>query len=155
MNNRLRQKRKLNGYTFTKTQVWNADNTMANFILALLKEYKKMKRHGYPKHSEVADSPEKWEAILDRLIYTFDQLAHDFPDSPHSKAYSLMEKEHPERWGYSFEKDADGNHIAVEKHREIYEQYITPEVMEKEKEYRKSIEDGLLLFARYFQDLWD
>lgn len=92
MNNRQRQRKKLKGYTFTKRQIWNADDTMAIFILAVLKDFKKMKRHGYPGRDEETETPEKWEAVLDRMIYTFDQLVHDFPDSPHSKAYSRMEK---------------------------------------------------------------
>lgn len=155
MNNRHRQRAKLAGYTFTKKQIWNADDTMAKFILALLKEFKKSNRWGYPNRDEETNTPEKWEAILDRLIYTFDQLAHDYPDSPHNKAYIRMNQEHPNQWGFVMKESKDGCHRLEEKHSDIYDQYITPEVKDKEKAYQEDLQEGLMLFAKYFRDLWD
>ena len=155
MNNRWRQKKKLNGYAFTKLQIWNADDTMAKFILAVLKEFKQMKRNSYPGQDEATATPEKWEALLDRMIYTFDQLANDFPDSPHSKACAKMVADHPDCWEYTASK-YDDNYIKMDfVHEDIQAQYLTDEVSKREKEYREYIQEGLQLFAKYFQYIWN
>ena len=155
MNNRWRQKKKLNGYTFTKSQIWNADDTMAKFILAVLKEFKQMKRNSYPGQDEATATPEKWEALLDRMIYTFDQLANDFPDSPHHKACEKMQSEHPECWDFNWKSLNNGYWQMDFLHEDIQDQYMTDEVSKKEKEYREYIQEGLQLFAKYFQYLWN
>ena len=154
MNNRCRQKRKLNKYSFSEQQVWNADDTMVSFILPLLKAFKKSNRHTYPGRDE-ADTPEKWEAILDHLIYTFDQMDRDYPDSPHNKASKKMEREHPDCWEYESRKEPNGMHSMKFKHDDIFDRYFTEEVNQKEKEYQNYIQEGLFLFAKYFRDLWD
>lgn len=155
MNNRWRQKKKVNGYAFTKDQIRNADDTMADFILVLLKEFKKMKRNGYPGQDELTYTFEKWNAVLDRMIYTFEQLANDFPDSPYNKACEKMEAEHPECWEYKETKLNDKYWQMDFIHEDIQNRYLTEEVSQKEKEYREYIQEGLQLFAKYFQYLWD
>ena len=155
MNTRKKQREKFDRYSFSKRQVWNADQTMASFILPLLKEFKRMKRHGYPDCDENTNTPEKWEATLDRIIYTFDQLVHDFPDSPRSLARNKMEREHPECWDYKLTKDNPATYKMDFVHEDLHKQYLTNEINEKEKEYRAYIQEGLMLFSKYFQDLWD
>ena len=155
MNNRWRQKKKLTGYTFTKSQIWNADDTMAKFILAVLKEFKQMNRNSYPGQDEATATPEKWEALLDRMIYTFEQLANDFPDSPHAKACEKMQLEHPECWDFNWKSLNNGYWQMDFLHEDIQDQYMTDEVSKKEKEYREHIQEGLQLFAKYFQYLWN
>lgn len=135
MNNRWRNKKKLAKYTFSKKEIYEADHTMATFILAVLKEYKKADRMGYPGFDE-ADTSEKWEALIDRLIWTFDQLVHDYPDSPAEIARNKMYRDNP-------------NTIV------FFNQCITDEVKEKELKYRAYVQEGLMLYGKFFQTFWD
>lgn len=155
MNNRWRAKRKINGsYTFSQKQIWSADITMEKYILAVLKEYYKMKRHGYPGFDE-ADTPEKWEELVKRFIYTFDQIVNDFPDSPFYIAYDKYCKECPDAIGIACKLSNDGCVEVDDRYTKLKEKYYTEEVKAKEKEYRKYIQDGLQLFAKFFQSIWD
>ena len=154
MNNRRRMKRKWQPYTFSTRKVWNADLTMAEFIVTLLKEYKKLNRHGYPGWGE-ADTPEKWEGLLDRFIYTFDQILHEYPDSPLQLVFSKMERDHPETLEYTTIENDDGTYTMKWKHEDIRKEYITDEVRQKDKEYHEHIKEGLQLFAKFFEDIWD
>ena len=152
MNTRWRQKKKITGYTFSKLQIWNASDTMVSFILPLLKEFKKMNRHGYPDRDEATDTPEKWEAILDRMIYSFDQIHREYPDSPRNLANERMLKDHPDVYDYTLEKETRTMHYL---HQDWFKEYFTKAVNEEELAYRKRVEEGLLLFGKYLQDLWD
>ena len=80
MNNRWRGKKKLNKYVFSQKQIWNAYKTMAEFNLALLKEYRKTQGISYPIG---INSPEEWIKLIDRFIWVFDQIVRNYPDSPH------------------------------------------------------------------------
>ena len=40
-----------------------------------------MKRHGYPG-CYGADTPEKWEEILDKMIWSFKEISEDFRNQP-------------------------------------------------------------------------
>lgn len=80
MNNRWRGKKKLNKYVFSQKQIWSAYKTMAEFNLALLKEYRKTQGISYPIG---INSPEEWIKLIDRFIWVFDQIVRNYPDSPH------------------------------------------------------------------------
>lgn len=137
MNNRWRKKKKLEKYMFSKKEIYEADHTMAVFLLALLKQYKKAKRVGFPGFDE-ADTPEKWEALLDRFIWTFDQIVSDYPDSPVSLAWKKRRNENT------------NERSAVD-----FLGCITQEVKADEIQYRKHVQEGLSLFAKFFQTFWD
>ena len=151
MNNRLRKKKQLRRYNFTKKDIYNASTTMAEFIYELLVDFKKMKRYGYD-----ASSPEEWEQIIDELIWTFRQLKDDHKNSPltlailkgHSEVSSGTEP-------FGFERNDDGTLIFKPRFQEITNKYVTDEVKKEEEKYCARIKKGLELFARYFEGLWD
>lgn len=76
--------------------------------------YKKL-TVAYPGYDEV-DAPEKWDALLDKMIWSFEQAANYY---------------------------------------EIYESidYKDLNWKEKQKELNDKIQEGLLLFAKWFQHL--
>ena len=155
MNNRWSKKKKLRGYTFSDLELWNASDTMAEFLLAILKEYKNMPRHGYPDMDEEVNSLKKWEAMLDKFIYTFDQIARGYLDSPHNIASKCMCDEHPDAYEWTIEEtDKDLSQMKFTR-EDLHDQYFTNEVYKKEEQYRAEIAEGLRLFGKYFEAIWD
>ena len=143
-------------YDFKDVEIWNADITMAEFNYQLLKKFKKMKRHGYPGEiCPEADTPEKWEKLINKFIKTFRRIINDFNDSPLSNALDKMHKEHPEYSKFKFIKQKDGTYIDDPRSDKLYDQYVTEKVKTKEKQYREKINKNMELFGKYFLHLWD
>lgn len=65
--NKRRKIKKYNTRKYSPTQLWNLDYYLAKHIYYALKQFKAMERHGYPG-CYGADTPEKWEEILDKMI---------------------------------------------------------------------------------------
>lgn len=154
MNNRRRMKNKTIPYTFSDKQVWNASTTMATFNLCLLKEFKKREKNTFPGFDE-ADTSEKWDDLIDRFIYTFDQLVHEYPGSPINMALNKMHREHPETTEYTLIDNPDGTCTMKWKHEDIIKQYLNKDTKKKEIEYRNYIQEGLQLFGKFFESIWD
>jgi len=145
--------------------VWSMDSTLALIVLPMLKQLKKVK-HGAPcgmkGFDQTSDSAqwcfdfyakgdnvaweagqEEWNAILDEMIWAFEQLQ---PDCDWEKQYRIVEGEidwskHPEdegktctpmRWTIEPETDYKG----MMKHQE-------------------RISEGLKNFGIFYQNLWD
>lgn len=74
MNNRYRTIARIRKYPFKdRIQIENCWQHMADYIYRCLIQYKKYNRHGYPC-CEGANTAEKWEAILDDMIWTFGKI---------------------------------------------------------------------------------
>ena len=115
MNKRVHKKQlKKQGLYVNPKETWNLDYTIAKFVLPRLKLFKKL-NNGYPGYGE-ANTPEKWDALLDKIIWSFEQIANDY------EIYASI----------NF-KDFD--------------------CMDKYKELNDKIQEGLMLFAKWFQHL--
>ena len=83
------------------------------------------------------------------MIWSFDQIAHDYPDDPYNVFFNA-------RW-----KEAEAKGIELvkfDKDRNIHfhEMLDAKEPSKKEMlAYQKRVQQGLNLFAKYFRDLWD
>lgn len=143
---------------------WSMDSTLAQIILPMLIQLKETK-HGIPCNVPIYDeypslwdaSPmndeeydrllgiaeQQWDEILDKMIWSFTQLNDDqdgedqfwrqhpeidFDEYPEDKGKSST----PLRW--KVEGDLD---------------------MEGLKAHREKVQEGLELFGKYFQNLWD
>ena len=74
MNNKYSTIARLRKYPFRdRAQVENCWQHMAEFIYNCLLQYKKYNRHTHP-WCEGADTEEKWEAILDDMIWAFGEI---------------------------------------------------------------------------------
>lgn len=141
--------------------VWNMGDTLAIVILPMLKELKRQKQ-GYP-WSDHEDGPwyyrfedykgehnwsetgsyshGRWDWIMDEMIWTFEQIL----DENHENPYWL---EHGEIDWDAGEPDENG---------------CTPVIWKKEsrvdwdglKKHEEAIQNGLKLFGKYYQTLWD
>jgi hypothetical protein len=127
--------------------------------LPRLKRLKEMK-HGVPSMINVPDLPKditddekfkleqiEWNLILDKMIRSFEYLVNDKLDVDcpmiafkfvdcEDKKYSRMEYDAPPE--------------KIKEHKKEMKIY-----MKKRKLLQKEIDEGLMLFAKYFQSLWD
>lgn len=95
-----------------KYDTWNMFRTLAVIIHPMLKQFKET-THGYP--NELTE--EQWNSILDKMIWSFDQIATDWEE----KFY-------------------------VTNDQVDYQGYTT---------FKNQIQEGLDLFAKHYNDLWD
>lgn len=74
MNKRQRKKwlKQHNKYINPK-ETWSLDWTIANFVYPRLKLFKKL-NNGHPTNL----SMEEWDEILDKMIFSFEELKKDF-----------------------------------------------------------------------------
>lgn len=76
MNRRTRKKwMKKHGTYVNPRECWNLDYTIARFALPRLKVYKK-DCNCYPGKGD-ADTPEKWDEILNKMIMAFEYVLED------------------------------------------------------------------------------
>lgn len=115
MNKRTRKKwLKKQGLYINPKEMMNLDCNIAKYVLPRLKMYKKL-TIAYPGYGE-ANTPEKWDELLDKMIWSFEQATNYY---------------------------------------EIYESidYNNSNWKEKRKETDDKIQEGLMLFAKWFQHL--
>ena len=136
---------------------WSLDDTLALIILPGLKQLKAT-NHGYASVDNEdlptaclkdASGEERWEWVMDEMIWTFSEIANDYPgeDAFHSGTPDIV-------WttvdvhgsAYSEGKfsrmDNGPNHTF---HIDI----------EGRKKYDERIQRGLNLFGKYYRSLWD
>ncbi len=156
-----RRKRKIK-IRIDKYDTWSMDHTLAMIVLPMLKQLKETKHGSAGGMKEFAMTSEgtsqycfdfyaegddaaweaghkKWDETLDKMIWSFEQILDDGADSQFwikrkegeepSISPSLVEK-------FDIVRDMKFDHVAYRKHYE-------------------RVEEGLQLFGKHFQDLWD
>lgn len=151
--------------------VWGADHTLGLIIAPTLKKLKEI-QHGYP-HVDNEDVPEelrfemtqeqkdnwdgsvdakheaRWSWVLDEMIWAFEQYAmdDDFDQFHHNVDQLAMEftplEDNPKLSTMSFNHQKDPSKPA----------YWVDEEGKKKHHERK--QNGLRLFAKYYECLWD
>lgn len=147
MNNRKRKKwlKKHNLY-INPRDTWNMDYTIAEYVLPRLKEFKKV-ANGYPGTGD-ADTPEKWDEIMDKMITAFEYVKT-------SDGWWIGDPRYDASAGLHITTEIleDGSRAV---HFEE-EDWCEPINKAKSKEYERrqqAIEEGMHLFAKWFQHLW-
>jgi hypothetical protein len=127
---------------------WNLDHTLALIILPGLKQLK-AENHGYPSVNpddlptaclKDAEGSEQWEWVMDEMIWAFNEIANDYPgentfytgnvDIIWKKEDGLSHMEHGPNHTFSIDFDS-------------------------RKKYDDRIQRGLILFGKYYRNLWD
>jgi len=80
---KLQKELKENG--FDNSECWNLDNTIAQFVLPRLKNFRE-NLHGYPSNL----TEKKWDKILGKMIYSFENIVHS--DVYVDKDYKKIQK---------------------------------------------------------------
>ncbi len=122
-------------YGVADSECWSLDSTFTRFILPRLKHFKKMTRHTYPSDGI---TPERWEEILDEIIWTFEYMNDDekmltmpcCDDNGDFKGYLNRER--------------------TEKEKLEWKNYF-----DQAKAFNRRKKEGLKLFAQYYEVLWD
>jgi hypothetical protein len=148
-----------------KYDTWNMDATLAIIILPMLKQLKTTK-HGSPPVDD-ADVPEflrstaapakenewdtdanwflRWDWVLDQMIWSFEQL---HPENDWEQQYYSGEsdydfvKEQSEKWGEVSKMVEGPKHTLQIDFKGI-------------EAHNNRINDGLVLFGKYYRGLWD
>ena len=150
---------------------WNLAESLGEIILAYLKQFKGMKRMGYPvqilTNKEIKDrertsiteekkwdrmdniAVKRWEKILDDMIFSFEYIVDE------EKFVSL-----PEDLPDIFLKDEDASldefNDHLNKTLESWHDYPSyNEYKKTQAECEKRCNKGLKLFAKYYRNLWD
>lgn len=140
---------------------WNADHTMALIILPVLQELKKQK-HGagmiddedvpwylrstmYTKENEFdsdGNTFPRYEWVLDEMIWTFQQIVDQ----------NWEERYYHGKCDVSFETCDNNSKLKELKRGPNYTFWVDNEGLNN---HQKCIDNGLRLFGKYFQTLWD
>ena len=113
-------------------EVWNLKTHLASCIYDSLLQFKNLERTSCP--SDI--SPETWEEYLDKMLFSFKEISTNYKNDPfeiHVKDKNLSE---------IFTEDFSSN-----SERTL--------VMNDSKKYFDTIKEGLNLFSKYFNSLWD
>ena len=108
-----------------KYDTWSMDHTLAMIIHPMLVQLKAT-THGYP--SELTE--ERWNEILDEMIWAFEQKCKDD-----------WEDEYYGKWITDKDKILSGHFDSID-HDGL-------------KEHQERITQGLKLFGKYYENLWD
>lgn len=111
-----------------KNDTWSMDYTLGLIILPMLKQLKATK-HGYP----VGLTEKKWDAILDKMIWSFEQVVTGYEDS--------------QFWIVKPELELDGSEVIWKVEGKLDKRGM--------KRHHQKIDEGLELFGKYYRYLWD
>jgi hypothetical protein len=112
---------------------WSADHSLSLIAVPLLKQLRKT-THGYPCD---LNSPEEWDLILSKIIWAHEQVIESAEDD-----FYIVKGELSDNWGKDMVFDS------IWKVKPILN---APALMA----YQERIDEGLELFGKYYQHLWD
>lgn len=124
---------------------YEAFSVLAVYILGGLKAYRACGNSYAPDF----DSYEDWIAAVDKMIWSFDQIANECPDDPNTIHFY-------EKWKEAEKKDVPL--LDCDEHGRVsFSDMLNDGRPTKEEEaaYHARVQEGLDLFAKYFRDLWD
>lgn len=149
-----------------KYDTWNMDDTLSMIILPMLKQLKAT-QHGSPfvddkdvpkelRRSSASDKPindwetdsnwdKRWEWVMDEMIYAFESECDSWAAEQKFSSGVFDMKSVPTTTkagspAYTFVKGPNHTHKTDEKGL---------------KDHHKRVKNGLRLFGRYYQNLWD
>ena len=142
---------------YHKYDTWSLDHTLALIILPGLKQLKATNQ-GYPS-VDPADLPfawlkdasgvDQWEWVMDEMIWAFDEMANDNPgeEAFHTGVADIVwtkvnanGEDDPEGTLYRMDKGPN-NTFSID--------------FEGRKQYDERIQRALILFGKYYRNLWD
>lgn len=137
MNKRKRKKwlKQHNKYV-NPADCWELNTTIAKFVLPRLRMFRKV-NIGYPGYDGM-DTPEKWDEALDKMIVAFEYVTE-------GDSWWLGNA----KYDYTNCINFFGEHCEEDLVESVREQY-----KEEDKRRQAVVQDGLQLFAKWFQHLW-
>lgn len=136
---------------------WSLDSTLSLIILPGLKQLKAT-QHGYAQVDNAdlptaclkdASGEERWEWVMDEMIWAFNEIANDYPGA---------EAFHSGVPDYKWVKcDIDGTENPEGEYSRMDEgpNHTFSVDFEGRKKYDDRIQRALILFGKYYRNLWD
>ena len=121
-------------YGFPSEQAWNFNWWHAEIVTPRLKHLRK-NLNGHPGNLNM----EEWENILDKIIWSFEHFS-DEVDVIYSDDYD-------HRYAVSEDKEGDKTYRSLNEKGTIDWTLVD--------EHNKRVQEGLDLFSKYYQNLWD
>ena len=153
MNARKRKKwQKKHGLYVNRRECFSLYYTIASFVLPRLKQFKK-DTIAYPGSGEM-DTPEKWDAALDKMILAFEYIVEDEDWWIGNPKYDYTRGLH-----LKFDPliDEDDDYVETSEANFTEEDWVEDVRKAHNEEAKRRqlvIEEGLQLFAKWFQHLW-
>lgn len=121
---------------FDDTEIWNLDSSIIKFVYPRLKYFVKWQsEHGMGTPHDFEQNPAGWLEALNSMDRAFTHMA--------AEEYLLGEENYPHR-------PNEGEFRTDEEYYRARDAWdVNSEIAEKEKK------EGLALFAKYFENLWD
>lgn len=92
------------GKKIPKKQAWNANTYMAKDIVKYLRAFKKENTHTTPMEFVNSENAmEEWHALIDKMIWSFDQISNDYSGEYYldkisdNETYEKLQKEYNEK----------------------------------------------------------
>lgn len=136
---------------------WSLDSTLSLIILPGLKQLKAT-NHGYASVDNEdlptaclkdASGEERWEWVMDEMIWAFNEIANDYPGAEafHTGVHDIV-------WT---KVDIHGNEDPNGTYRRMDNgpNHTFNIDFEGRKKYDDRIQRGLILFGKYYRNLWD
>lgn len=136
---------------------WSLDHTLSLIILPGLKQLKAT-NHGYASVDNEdlptaclkdASGEERWEWVMDEMIWAFDEIANDYPGK--DEFYSGNRDIIWTKVDAKGNEDPEGTHSRMDKGPNDTFYFD----LEGQKKYDDRIQRGLILFGKYYRNLWD
>ena len=108
----------------------------------------------FDRNAEKSTEMRTWRGTIEKMLWSFEQIRDDYPDSPFNKwhdkqFWSLFDKG---ILPMEIEEEPDENGL----HAVKFNGEETPqEIWDADKLYHQKIQEGIDLFAKYFEELWD
>ena len=136
--------RAVKGYCFR--DLWSIDEWFLKLMPRMLQEFKN-NSYGYPAEF---NNSEEWDNILNRMIYCLKEAHIDTCSIKNEFEYQC---------DFNFKSTGDGYSTLetiypTEKDKEMSELYYKKE-LEIEKYREEKLQEGLQLFVKYFNGLWN
>jgi hypothetical protein len=142
---------------YDKYDTWSLDHTLALIILPGLKQLKAT-NHGHPSvdYSDLpydwlkdASREDQWEWIMDEMIWAFNEITNDYPGE---EIFHIGDTDLS--WtnvNAQGEEDPEGSYLRMD----LGPDHNRRVDFEGRKAYDDRIHNGLMLFGKYYRNLWD
>lgn len=141
---------------FDESELWYLDWHLAEHILPRLKAFKELSRSSLPLYNEVVRLDDEtdeefeqrcddiWNATIDKMIYAFDCIVNEDKDLPELPTGKRVKDIEHEKYGALYRI------CYTEEEQQQVDEYF---LAQTNRQYK--INEGLMLFSRYFHKLWD
>lgn len=132
---------------FSDRVLWSLDDTITRFILPRLIAFKNQGLHGYPAgYGQDEETPlnsvEDWQVVIDKMILAFDYHFRDGDDVDSGFVRFYTEEE--------MKDEANPMRFTCIRDEEKWE--LWKKIMNERED---KIQEGMLLFVKFYQNLWD